>query len=421
MQTNNQDSRAEAVIIENIISQHAEEAAFLWLLRDDAVKAPHYSLKDLKRLEERIEAHLDGLRVAGEAAWQFCKDGLQQEEAGEVFTAGYMALDNAREDWLSQTLEVVEAVPETARGIISALGWAPKEKLQGHVVNWLRSEKPQHVRLGISACAIQRVDCGAYLKQAVDSEVETVRARALRSVGEIRRQDLMPMLTEHLQDEDFACRFWSAWSATLLGDANALETLQGFVAESGSGAALSLALRAMDKSSAMRWVRDLNGNAAFRRLVVEAAGIIGDPVSVPWLIASMQTPELARVAGEGFSLITGVDLAYDDLDMDEPEDFAAGPTDDPEDENVSMDPDEDLPWPDPALVADWWGRNKANFPAGQRLICGQPVSREACMRVLQRGFQRQRRAAALELALLNPKEPLFNTSATARRQESLLA
>ena len=137
------------------------------------------------------------------------------------------------------------------------------------------------------------VDCGAYLKQAVDSEVETVRARALRSVGEIRRQDLMPMLTEHLQDEDFACRFWSAWSATLLGDANALETLQGFVAESGSGAALSLALRAMDKSSAMRWVRDLNGNAAFRRLVVEAAGIIGDPVSVPWLIASMQTPELA--------------------------------------------------------------------------------------------------------------------------------
>ena len=51
-----------------------------------------------------------------------------------------------------------------------------------------------------------------------------------------------------------------------------------------------------------------------------------------------------------------------------------------------MDPDEDLPWPDPALVADWWGRNKANFPAGQRLICGQPVSREACMRVLQRVF-----------------------------------
>jgi len=409
------------MIIENIISQHAEESAFLWLLRDDAVKAPHYNLKDLKALEGRVEAHLDGLRVAGEAAWPFCEAGLKQEEAGEVFSAGFTALDNSREDWLSQTLEIVEAAPETARGLISALGWVPKEKLQGHVVKWLRSEKPQHVQLGLSACAIQRVDCGTYLQQAIENDAKAVRARALRSAGEIRRHDLLPMLTEHLQDEDVDCRFWSAWSATLLGDASGMEILRGFVDGSGySESALALTLRAMDKSSAMRWVRDLNGNADFQRLVVEAAGVIGDPVSVPWLIASMETPELARAAGEAISQITGVDLAYDDLDRDEPEDFEAGPTDDPEDEDVSMDPDEDLPWPDPALVADWWERNRAGYPAGQRLLCGQAVSHGACMQVLKQGFQRQRRAAAVELALLNPKEPLFNTSATARRQESLL-
>jgi hypothetical protein len=48
-------------VIESIVEQHAEEAAFLWLLRDAAVRAPHYSLKDLADIDERVEAHIDGL------------------------------------------------------------------------------------------------------------------------------------------------------------------------------------------------------------------------------------------------------------------------------------------------------------------------------------------------------------------------
>ncbi|MBW2737521.1 MAG: hypothetical protein JRE64_01460, partial [Deltaproteobacteria bacterium] len=54
-------------VIESIVEQHAEEAAFLWLLRDAAVQAPHYSLNDLADMDERVEANNDGLRVAGEA------------------------------------------------------------------------------------------------------------------------------------------------------------------------------------------------------------------------------------------------------------------------------------------------------------------------------------------------------------------
>jgi len=96
------------MIIEQIVSQHAEESAFLWLLRDDAIKAPHYDLADLQVLEGRVEAHLDGLRVAGEEAWPFCQEGLDQKETGEVFAAGFTALDHSRDDWLSQVLDVVD-------------------------------------------------------------------------------------------------------------------------------------------------------------------------------------------------------------------------------------------------------------------------------------------------------------------------
>ena len=61
---------AKPPVIADVISQHAEEASFLWLLRDGAVRDPHYSLKDLAKLDGRVEAHLDGLRIAGEAGWE---------------------------------------------------------------------------------------------------------------------------------------------------------------------------------------------------------------------------------------------------------------------------------------------------------------------------------------------------------------
>ena len=48
-----------------VLDQHAEEAAFLALLRDYAVRAPHYDLEELAELDQRIEAHLDGLAIAG--------------------------------------------------------------------------------------------------------------------------------------------------------------------------------------------------------------------------------------------------------------------------------------------------------------------------------------------------------------------
>ena len=59
--------------IPHIIDQHAEEAAFLWLLRSNAVSAPHYDLDDLSGLDERVEAHIDGLRIAGDMLGRFAK------------------------------------------------------------------------------------------------------------------------------------------------------------------------------------------------------------------------------------------------------------------------------------------------------------------------------------------------------------
>ena len=100
-------------------------------------------------------------------------------------------------------------------------------------------------------------------------------------------------------------------------------------------------LRVMDVPSSTKWLSDFTQSPEVLR-----PSIIGDPMYIPWLINLMTVPEVSRVAGEAISMITGVDLAYDDLDGEWPEGFESGPAENPEDEDVAMDSDEDLPWPE---------------------------------------------------------------------------
>jgi hypothetical protein len=75
--------RPARTIVQEVVTQHAEETSFLWLLRHAAVSQPHYSLQDLSKLDNRLEAHLDGLRIAGESGWNVVQETLPFEESSD--------------------------------------------------------------------------------------------------------------------------------------------------------------------------------------------------------------------------------------------------------------------------------------------------------------------------------------------------
>lgn len=83
------------MIIQDIVNQHAEESAFLWMLRNDGVNYPHFDLRDLSELDRRVEAHIDGLRTAGESGREICRAAMGVGEPGEIFTAGLLAFETA--------------------------------------------------------------------------------------------------------------------------------------------------------------------------------------------------------------------------------------------------------------------------------------------------------------------------------------
>jgi uncharacterized protein (TIGR02270 family) len=185
--------------------------------------------------------------------------------------------------------------------------------------------------------------------------------------------------------------------------------------------ALELAVLALDPAQAREVLTELARDPRNGRAVIRGCGLIGDPAHVPWLIDQMHQEKLARIAGEAFSTITGADIDLLDLDGEPIEAADAGPTDDPEDDAVDMDPDEDLTWPDAAKVSVWWQANETRFSQGARIFMGASPTPNSCMDVLRTGYQPQRRVAALRLALINTGGTLFEWRAPAWRQQRKLA
>ena len=411
------------MIIEPVVAQHTEEAAFLWLLRDAAVGAPHYLLWELAKLDNRVEAHLDGLRIAGDDGWVICAEAAAAGP-GEVFAAAVLAFESGRDERIQLVLKAGTAKPEPARGLVTALGWLPLDLAEKHARALLASPEAAQRRVGIAALAAHRQPPGRALDEAIADQDLPLRARALRAVGELGLVNALPLVRRHLKAEDQGCPFAAAWSAALLdGDPAAVATLRD-LADSASPLrerALQMALRRLELRVAKQWQQKLAQKPALLRQAVIAVSAIGDPELLPWLIEQMKVPPLARVAGEAFSMITGVDIAFADLDDDKPEDFEAGPTEDPADPNVAMDPDENLPWPNRSLIQGWWNKHQSEFPPGTRHLLGQRITPEWLMEVLRTGRQRQRAAAALELAIRQPGQPLFEVRAPGFRQQQMLA
>jgi len=409
--------------LDDVIEEHAEEAAFLWQQREAAVAAPDYDIEELAEADDRVEAHLDGLRIGGDKSWDICKE-LGWELPGEYFTAMSIAIRLSRQGYVDEVLGAAEGDQEATCGVVSALGWVEPRQLSGLVKNLLLSGSPYQRMIGISACAIHRVHPGTHLRDALQSDDTALLARALKAAGELGDIESLPLVKAHLEHGDDSCRFQAARTAVMLGDRSTLNILSLFARTDNPyrRMTLNVVLRVLEPSAAQQFIRQLAADKADLRYALIASGIQGDPVYLPALMRQFENPEVARVAGEAFEMITGLNIFRESLEVipDIPE-TPANELDDPDDDDEEdLGEDMGLVVPDPGKMAGWFEANKDRYQTGQRYLCGLPVSPENGADILRTGQQRQRQAAAIELVLAQPGRVLFETRAKGERQHELL-
>lgn len=380
--------------------------------------APHYSLKDLRALDERIDAHWDGLRIAGQTGLNLCLEQLTKTDPGTFFAAALVAQEQNPE-LLFELAAWAAVEPSLARPLVAALCWQGAKAAQPVATELMASSDESARYLGLSTAACLRLPVGPFLENGLRDASPLVRARALRAAGEYGRVELWRAIVGALADAEPLCRYWAAWSACILGQQAGVEVLQDLALRHGlmPERAVEAASLCMSADAALAWQREL-AEKGHARLALICARTAPTPGCIPFLFQHLEIPEHARLAGEAFTFLSGLDLSQRALEGAAPPDFEAGPSDDPTDEQVSMDPDEDLPWPDPGKLKKEWQKLESRFTAPTRYLLGRPLAPAALQDILRTGKQRQRRVAALALRRLG--QPLFETRALASLQQQEL-
>ncbi len=267
------------VALDGVVGVHAQEAIGLCETRMAQLRLPHVNLMSLARLDGRLRAHLEGLATAGEHAQRPIDLEFETPSKGSAFALAVRAIEGGQSESLERLWTLADDTPSLADGLLAAFGWVERHFLQGVVRDLLRSGASRRREAGLAACAMHRTDPGLDKGPWLDNPVPANRSRAVRAVGELGLAGQTDRLGDAVE-VDADCRFWSAWSAVLLGNRGvAVNALRQTAVEAGRphrARAFNLVLQALDTSSAHALLQDVAKDAGQLHWLIQGSGIVGD-------------------------------------------------------------------------------------------------------------------------------------------------
>ncbi|WP_292367972.1 HEAT repeat domain-containing protein [Mesorhizobium sp.] len=305
----------ERRIVPEVVRQHVEQAAFFWAQRDTLMMDDPPDLHVVAGVDSRLEANLDGLRIAGPAAWPFVTAAYEDfPEKGELFIYAWMAIEQNDSRRMAEMVEHGRQSAD-ACGLVGALAWHKPAMIAPLVRDWISAPDSFKRFLGVSACLGHGVDPKQMLARLVRDPDTRVRSTSLRLAGKLKRADLVDELKAGLNDAEEQPRFWAAWSLAELGSGDlASPELRKVAVGGGPDAmtALRAATRAAPDKDVRAWMGGLLTSPETAPLAVRGAGMLGDRTIFHWLTHQMRNPALAVAAGaallELFPEARGADL-----------------------------------------------------------------------------------------------------------------
>ncbi|RWP24103.1 MAG: hypothetical protein EOR01_05545 [Mesorhizobium sp.] len=291
-------------IVSHVVRQHVEQAAFFWAQRDTLLEDDPPDLDVVAGVDKRLEANLDGLRIAGPSAWPFIVAAYEDfPEKGELFLFGWMAIELNDSRRIAEVVELGRHSEDDACGLVGALAWHQPAIIAPLVRDWVGTPDAFKRYLGVSACNEHLVDAKQMLGRLVRDPDARVRATSLRLAGKLERADLVNELVASLKDADEHVRFWAAWALNEFGSGDLASPELRKVAVGGGPDALTAlraAVRAAPDKDVRAWMGGLLRSPETAPLAVRGAGMLGDRTILHWLVHQMRQPALAAAAGAAF-------------------------------------------------------------------------------------------------------------------------
>ena len=376
--------------IPDILEEHLEEVQFLWAVRREALRASRFTPRELAERDERIEAHLDGIRAVGPAMRPFIEPSLAGDDPSAACAAA-LALLRSGDPELARL--VVDRFAAADAGAVPPIAEALRHAAPHDVLPLVEavslSGSPEGPVNAVTASAALEIlvwrgvsvlpDRVRALLASAEPEARRTAWRTLAALGALADPHEYSVA---LRDDDPLVRREAAWAAVWARVSGVLVIARRYAdTPDPANADLYRVLAVLgtrdDLASVTRLAQSeaLGAPAARLDLLVS----FGPPGLAEPLIELMsgEDPEVAAAAGAAFARLTGVAVPSRDRKSVPPKE----PTGD-----AAMDAAfaEEVELPDPERAREAW-RGMAERLGGAEKICGgEDVSRGATAAQLAR-------------------------------------
>lgn len=299
-------SRANAPMLLDVLEEHLEELDFLWEQREGILRAADWTLPELAAHEERAEAHLDGLRIGGDASAAIARPLLRGEERSAA-TAATLVLMSLRSPALaSEVLDAAAAAPPEIRdGIRIGLRHADVRGIVPQLAEMAASGEPGQRALAADVLAFHRLPPPGGLAELRFAEDPEIRAVVYGAIGRFGGPWSVDLLTGALRQGSTALRRAALEASARLG----LPNLGAVCARAATGEAPVPEAVAfcgvVGGPEAEAALEAALGNPVTAEAALRGLGALGRAGRVPLLLEAMSDPALASAAGAAFLRIVG--------------------------------------------------------------------------------------------------------------------
>ncbi len=298
--------------IPDIAEEHFEELQFLWSQRRNALRSAAYTMREMGMLEERIEAHVQGLLVLGEELPGFVAAGLASSDEMPAFAAAYALLRSGTADALERVQNaLLEGEGKRLDGIREALAHGPAQPLIPLLQSLFISAPPPLAVAAGEALAFHRAlqVSAEQLTPLLRDEAPAVRRSAWR-IAAYAGMPVPPALYDiALRDEDPGVKAAALTAAAWNGYGGWLTHCRALAdAPAPDGVQAIAMLAAVLPPQEYKAVAALAAQPAFGPERHQIAAAFGHPVMIDFLLGEMESADPATAAGAGaaFSRMLGV-------------------------------------------------------------------------------------------------------------------